>query len=155
MLIVWLVGVLFVGAQETKIDPKVSQAIRGGRSSGVILLGKRQLLEGPKGFPDFCKQNKAAKRTQLRPKIIAQLKAIAKADPGNDLHVGAPIPGIITEVAVGVGAKVAKGDKLLTMEAMKMQTTVYASADGVVDKINVGVGESVESKDLIMELREA
>ncbi|MDP6905473.1 MAG: biotin/lipoyl-containing protein, partial [Verrucomicrobiota bacterium] len=84
-----------------------------------------------------------------------QEKAIAKADPGNDLHVGAPIPGIITEVAVGVGAKVAKGDKLLTMEAMKMQTTVYASADGVVDKINVGIGESVESKDLIMELREA
>ena len=80
MLIVWLVGVLFVGAQETKIDPKVSQAIRGGRSTGVILLGKRQLIEGPKGFPDFCKQNKAAKRTQLRPKIIARLKAIAKVD---------------------------------------------------------------------------
>ena len=59
------------------------------------------------------------------------------------------------QVAVGIGAKVAKGDKLLTMEAMKMQTTVYAAADGVVDKINVGIGESVESKDLIMELHEA
>ena len=80
MLMVWLVGVIFVGAQETKIDPKVSQAIRGGRSTGVILLGKRQLLEGPKGFPDFCAQNKASKRTQLRPKIIAQLKANAKID---------------------------------------------------------------------------
>ena len=80
MLIVWLVGVLFVGAQEAKIDPKVSQAIRGWRSTGVILLGKRQLLEWPKGFPDFCKQNKAAKRTELRPKIIARLKAIAKVD---------------------------------------------------------------------------
>ena len=64
-------------------------------------------------------------------------------------------PGHHPEVAVGIGAKVAKGDKLLTMEAMKMQTTVYAAADGVVDKINVGIGESVESKDLIMELREA
>ena len=84
-----------------------------------------------------------------------QEKAIAQADPGNDLHVGAPIPGIITEVAVGVGAKVAKGDKLLTMEAMKMQTTVYAAANGVVDKINVAIGDSVESKDLVMELREA
>ena len=80
MLIVWLVGVLFVGAQETKIDPKVSQAIRGGRSTGVILLGKRQLLEGPKGLPNFCTQNKANKRTELRPKIIAQLKAIAKVE---------------------------------------------------------------------------
>ena len=80
MLIVWLVGVLFVGAQETKIDPKVSQAIRGGRSTGVILLGTRQMLEGPKGFPEFCAKHKDAKRTELRPKIIAQLKAIAKAD---------------------------------------------------------------------------
>jgi len=80
MLIVWLVGVLFVGAQETKIDPKVSQTIRGGRSSGVILLGMRQLLEGPKGFPEFCAKHKDAKRTKLRPKIIAQLKAIAKVE---------------------------------------------------------------------------
>ena len=80
MLIVWLVGVLFVGAQETKIDPKISQAIRGGRSTGVILLGKRQLLEGPKGFPEFCVKHKDAKRTKLRPKIIAQLKAIAKVE---------------------------------------------------------------------------
>ena len=80
---------------------------------------------------------------------------LSATDPGNDLHVGAPIPGIITEVTVGVGAKVSKGDKLLTMEAMKMQTTVYASADGVVDKVNISIGDSVESKDLIMELREA
>ena len=63
--------------------------------------------------------------------------------------------GIITELAVGVGAKVAKGDKLLTMEAMKMQTTVYAAADGVVDVIHIDIGESVEAKDLVMELREA
>ena len=55
---------------------------------------------------------------------------------------------------MGIGAKVAKGDKLLTMEAMKMQTTVYAAADGVVDKINVGIGNR-SNKDLIMELREA
>ena len=80
VLIVLLLSVFFIGAQETKIDPKVSQAIRGGRSTGVILLGKRQLLEGAKGFPEFCAEQKAAKRTTLRPKIIAQLKAIAKAD---------------------------------------------------------------------------
>ena len=80
MLIVWLVGVLFVGAQETKIAPKETQAIRGGRSTSVILLGTRQLLEGPQGFPEFCAKNKDAKRTMLRPKIIAQLKAIAKAE---------------------------------------------------------------------------
>jgi hypothetical protein len=49
-----------------------------------------------------------------------------------------------------VGAKVTKGDKLLTLEAMKMQTTIYAPCDGVVEQIFVQVGETVESKDLLM-----
>ena len=80
MSIVWLVSVLFAGAQDSKIDPKVTQAIRGGRSISVILLGTQQLLEGPKSFSEFCAKHKSAKRTELRPKIIAQLKAIAKAD---------------------------------------------------------------------------
>ena len=37
--------------------------------------------------------------------------------------------------------------------AMKMQTTIYAAADGVVSEINVQVGENVESKDLLAKLR--
>ena len=36
---------------------------------------------------------------------------------------------------------------------MKMQTTIYAAADGVVSEINVQVGENVESKDLLAKLR--
>ncbi|MGZ5543724.1 MAG: biotin/lipoyl-containing protein, partial [Limisphaerales bacterium] len=52
-----------------------------------------------------------------------------------------------------VGAKVAKGDKLVTLEAMKMQTTIYAAADGTVDKVFVAVGDTVESKDLLVKLR--
>jgi len=50
---------------------------------------------------------------------------------------------------------VAKGDKLLTLEAMKMQTTIYAPADGVVDEICVANGDALESKDLILKLRAA
>ena len=44
-------------------------------------------------------------------------------------------------------------DKLVTMEAMKMQTTIYAQADGVVAEILAQVGETVESKDLLMRLK--
>jgi pyruvate carboxylase len=40
------------------------------------------------------------------------------------------------------------------MEAMKMQTTVYAPADGVVDALYAQVGDTVESKDLLIKLRE-
>jgi pyruvate carboxylase len=60
---------------------------------------------------------------------------------------------MVTSIAVSIGTKVAKGDKLLTLEAMKMQTTLYSPANGVVEEIHMRVGESVESKDLLIRLR--
>ncbi len=85
--------------------------------------------------------------------VQAKAKTRAKADPADTMQVGAPIPGLITSVAASVGTKVSKGDKLLTLEAMKMQSTVYASGDGTVDGIFAQVGDTVESKDLLMKLR--
>lgn len=85
--------------------------------------------------------------------VQGEVKARTKSDLSDPLQIGAPIPGIITALTVSVGTKVAKGDKLLTMEAMKMQTTIYANADGVVDEIHVDVGDTVESKDLLIRLR--
>ena len=81
------------------------------------------------------------------------VKARVKADPAKLTEVGAPIPGLVTALSVSVGAKVAKGDKLCVLEAMKMQTTIYAPCDGTVDEIPVQVGDAVESKDLLAKLR--
>lgn len=83
------------------------------------------------------------------------VKARVKADPAKASEVGAPIPGLVTALSVSVGAKVAKGDKLVTLEAMKMQTTIYAPCDGVVGELAVHVGDAVESKDLLLKLRES
>jgi pyruvate carboxylase len=88
-------------------------------------------------------------------KITPLAQTRPKADLADTLQIGAPIPGLIAAITVSVGQKVAKGDKLLMMEAMKMQTSVYASADGVVDTVNASVGETVESKDLLVKLRVA
>jgi pyruvate carboxylase len=85
--------------------------------------------------------------------VHPQTKSRVKADPAVPWQVGAPIPGIITSLAVSVGARVAKGEKLLTLEAMKMQSTIYAPLDGVVEDIPLKVGDSVESKDLLVKLR--
>ena len=74
----------------------------------------------------------------------------AKADPNNPGHVGAPIPGAITSITVGLGETVKKGDRLLVMEAMKMQTTVYAPVDGKVQELLVQIGNTVEAKDLLV-----
>jgi pyruvate carboxylase len=86
--------------------------------------------------------------------VAPKAKARPKADIADPLQVGAPIPGLIVTLGVSVGQKVTKGDKLLMMEAMKMQTTVYAPADGVVDALYAQVGDTVESKDLLIKLRE-
>lgn len=83
------------------------------------------------------------------------VKARVKADPAKANEVGAPIPGLVTALSVSVGAKVAKGDKLVTLEAMKMQTTIYAPCDGVVSELAVHVSDAVESKDLLLKLRES
>ena len=95
----------------------------------------------------------AREASTLDKSIQTKPKARLKAELADPLQLGAPIPGIITSLAVSVGTKVAKGDKLLTLEAMKMQTTLYAAADGVVDEIKAQVGDTVESKDLLIRLR--
>ncbi len=86
-------------------------------------------------------------------KVAPQTKTRLKADIADALQIGAPIPGLVSTIAVTVGQKVAKGDKLFMMEAMKMQTTVTAPVDGVVAELHCQVGDTVESKDLLMKLR--
>jgi pyruvate carboxylase len=73
-----------------------------------------------------------------------------KADPSNPNQVAAPIPGAISLVSVEVGEQVDKGARLLVMEAMKMQTTIYAPVAGTVRELLVSAGQTVESKDLLL-----
>ncbi len=55
----------------------------------------------------------------------------------------APLPGVITSIAVKPGDAVKPGQELLDLEAMKMKNTLYASREAVVAEILVSVGESV------------
>ncbi|MDB6168861.1 MAG: cfiB 2 [Verrucomicrobia bacterium] len=87
--------------------------------------------------------------------VAATAKSRPKADLADPLQVAAPIPGLVVVLSTSVGAKVAKGDKLFMMEAMKMQTTIYAPADGIVAELHAAIGDTVESKDLIVKLRTA
>jgi pyruvate carboxylase len=86
--------------------------------------------------------------------IKSEKKARPLADPADAAQIGAPIPGMVTALSVSVGHSVKKGDKLLTLEAMKMQTTIYSSLNGVVEEVLVKVGDSVESKELVVRLKE-
>ena len=76
--------------------------------------------------------------------------AVQKVDPLNDGHVGAPMPGLVANFAVNVGDDVEKGDRLFTMEAMKMETAVYTETAGKIKQILLGAGKRVEAHDLVL-----
>ena len=83
---------------------------------------------------------------------VAKRPPQRKAEPGNALHVGAPMPGTIATITATVGRKVARGDILATLEAMKMETAVRAESDGQVAEILASPGQQVDAKDLLVVL---
>ena len=85
--------------------------------------------------------------------LVAKRPPQRKVEPGNALHVGAPMPGTITTVAATLGRKVARGDVLATLEAMKMETAVRAESDGQVAEIVATAGQQVDAKDLLIVLK--
>lgn len=74
-----------------------------------------------------------------------------KADPANPNHLGAPMPGVISTLAVKTGQKVTTGDVLLSIEAMKMETAIHAERDGVIGEVHVQSGDQIDAKDLLIE----
>jgi pyruvate carboxylase len=93
---------------------------------------------------------------QPRPIRVADRSQVAKRPPrrkveaGDVNHVGAPMPGTIATVPVHVGQKLVKGEILLTLEAMKMETTVRAERDGAIKEILARPGQQVDTKDLLI-----
>jgi len=132
---------------------EISVDIEAGKTLFIALVniskptkdGKRTILYELNGVP---------RETTITDKsVTTKVRSRAKADPNNPQEVGAPIPGMVSAVHVSVGTKLAKGGKLLTLEAMKMQTIVLATADGVIAEVVAHVGDTVEAKDLMFRLR--
>ncbi len=77
-----------------------------------------------------------------------------RAEPGQPGHVGAALPGVVL-LKVAVGETVEKGQALATIEAMKMESTVTAPADGTVQELAVASGDQVDAGDLLVVLQTA
>jgi pyruvate carboxylase len=75
-----------------------------------------------------------------------------KADPEDPAHIPAPMPGKVTAVAAKKGQQVKAGERLLSIEAMKMETAVYSPRDARVGDVLVKVGSVVSAKDLLIVL---
>lgn len=69
-----------------------------------------------------------------------------------NVTIKAPLPGTIIQVLVKAGDKVIIGEKLLTMEAMKMENNVLSEKDGIIRIVNVKPGDTVLQNDVLVEI---
>jgi pyruvate carboxylase len=80
------------------------------------------------------------------------VKARRTADEDDPAHVGSPMPGLVVSLSVEPGQRVAAGDRLLSIEAMKMETGVFAERAGRVSEVLVTAGSRVDAKELLVVL---
>jgi pyruvate carboxylase len=98
----------------------------------------------------FFELNGLPREVDVRDRSLKAVDAVReKADPGQLGQVGAPLPGMVATVGPKEGAPVKKGDKLMVIEAMKMQTTIYAPVDGKLTRLVAHPGQQVDAKDLL------
>src|ERR1041384_4701459 len=67
-----------------------------------------------------------------------------------EFHLRAPMPGLVVAIPVTEGQQVKRGQVILILESMKMQNEIKAPRDGVIGRIRVKAGETVEQKQTLL-----
>ena len=67
-----------------------------------------------------------------------------------DLHIKAPMPGVVIDIPIEEGQVVAQGDNVIILESMKMQNEIKAPRDGTVNRLRVKAGESVDQNQILL-----
>ena len=119
-------------------------AIRLGGDTFTATVARRPTADGV----DYVVFADGASRTLrlVDPLDVTQYEAVASGEGA----VRAPLPGKIIDLRVKAGDKVSKGQPLLVLEAMKMEHTLAAPADGTVKTVRYAVGEQVvEGAELV------
>jgi len=146
-------SVFFYGLPEQQEE--ISVDIEPGKTL-VIRLQSRTDIED-EGVSKLFFELNGQSRTLRVPHAGAARSASErpKAEEGNANQIGAPMPGMVVRVAVQKGQSVAKGEPLMALEAMKMETVIAAPRDAVVKQIHAGPGITVNTKDLLIEFEAA
>ncbi|MBW2988927.1 biotin/lipoyl-binding protein [Candidatus Woesearchaeota archaeon] len=87
-------------------------------------------------------------RSDIEKQLFEEVKS--SDDPKGKKIVAAPLPGAVFSVSVKEGDKVSKGQKLVSLMAMKMENEVCAPVKGIIKEIKVKKGDSVDKGDILM-----
>jgi pyruvate carboxylase len=131
---------------------EIAVEIDRGKTLVVRLTGVSEMDEDGQ-VRLFFELNGQARVVRVPKAGVASLaKQRQKAEDGNAAHVGAPMPGSVGMVSVKAGQPVKKGDPLVSIEAMKMESVIRAERDATVKAVHVKHGDAVAAKDLLLEL---
>jgi pyruvate carboxylase len=141
------------GDEPRDIDPEAGAALRAGR----VVLGddrpagstRPRTIEVVFDGWRFELEVEDAARAALRERAT---RARVHGSANGPLEVHAMIPGRVAGVAVTAGDTVTAGQTLIVVEAMKMQNELRAPRDGVVERVSVAVGETIDLGDLLVVL---
>ena len=136
------------------ISEEISVEIGPGKVLFIKLIGIGEPnAEGQRNV--FYELNGMPRECAVIDQALAPKNAITrlKGDLNDPLQAVAPMPGMVSEVNAEVGSKVEEGDPIITLEAMKMLTTISASTSGTVTEILARKGDAVETDDLLARLQ--
>jgi 3-methylcrotonyl-CoA carboxylase alpha subunit len=133
--------VLSVNGERVEVDfaneLAAFEAYWSDKRNGLVVIGERAIF-----FDDG-----AAFITQA-----FQPRGTGTSHGVHDGEIEAPMPGRVTAVEVSQGEKVAKGQRLLTLEAMKMEHALTAPFDGTVAEVNATAGAQVSEGQLLVKV---
>jgi pyruvate carboxylase len=140
----------FYGLQDRE---EVAVDIDKGKTLIVRQVGRSQAPDDEGRVKVFFELNGQPRTVRVAKAGLENVakKSRPRADDTNAAHVSAPMPGAVVTVAVKPGQKVAKGARLVSIEAMKMETMLTAERDAVVKAVHVKPGDVIAAKDLLVE----
>lgn len=92
----------------------------------------------------------APKSEESAPAAEAPKAAPAAGGKASGAPIKSPLPGVIIDILVSVGASVKKGQKIMVLEAMKMENEIKADRDGVISSIQINKGDTVQDGDTLV-----
>ena len=104
---------------------------------------------------EINKEQSLSKTPILRRTAVKHPAGSDKINKSSDtvFKVKAPLPGNVLQIFVKVGDEISKGGKLLQYEAMKMENDVLAEKDGIIESVNVSVGDTILQDDVLVQIK--
>jgi pyruvate carboxylase len=142
-------GAFFYGL---KPNDEISVEIEPGKTLAIKYLSTSMAHQDGTKTVSFELNGQPRDITIVDRSVAETVRRHPKADADNAKHIGAPMPGKVSNVAVKKGQAVKAGERLLSIEAMKMETAVYAPRDGTVGEVHVSQGTIIATGDLLLVL---